>query len=130
MPKEDWDTLRRRVYARANYKCEVCGGKGPTHPVECHEVWEYDEKNKVQKLIGLIALCPDCHSVKHWGLAQMRGKEQECAAHLMKVNGWDADTAKAHVIEAFNTWLRRNKIKKWKLDASWLDKELLEKGKQ
>ena len=28
----EWDTLRRLVYVRAGYQCEVCGGRGDRHP--------------------------------------------------------------------------------------------------
>jgi hypothetical protein len=26
--------------------------------MECHEIWEYNDEDKIQKLIGLISLCP------------------------------------------------------------------------
>lgn len=34
--------------------------------LECHEVWEYDEENSIQRLSKLLALCTPCHRVKHW----------------------------------------------------------------
>lgn len=37
--------------------------------LECHEVWEYDEENSIQRLSGLLALCTWCHKVKHWSWA-------------------------------------------------------------
>ena len=37
--KSEWDVLRKACYKAAGYKCEVCSGKGPKHPVECHEMW-------------------------------------------------------------------------------------------
>lgn len=70
LSSEEWDKIRRGCYKNANYKCEICSGVGPKHPVECHETWEYDEKQGIQKLIGLIALCPSCHEVKHVGLEE------------------------------------------------------------
>lgn len=38
-------------------------------PVECHEVWDYDDDRKIQRLERRVALCPACHEVKHAGLA-------------------------------------------------------------
>ena len=55
---QEWDIIRHIVYAKANNICEICGGKGNKHAVECHEIWEYDDKEHIQKLIGMIALCP------------------------------------------------------------------------
>ena len=56
LPKKDWDRLRREQYKKAGYVCEICGGKGSRHPVECHEIWHYDEDTNTQRLDGLIAL--------------------------------------------------------------------------
>lgn len=69
VPRSTWDKLRKATYAAANYHCEVCGEQGSRHPVECHEIWRYHSKRFVQKLFGLVALCPACHEVKHFGLA-------------------------------------------------------------
>lgn len=38
--RQDWDRIRSQVYEQADRRCEVCGGRGSRHPVECHEVWE------------------------------------------------------------------------------------------
>jgi hypothetical protein len=44
----------------ANNKCEICKETGKTqgykHNVECHEIWIYNDEDKIQKLIGLISL--------------------------------------------------------------------------
>ena len=40
--KATWDVLRKAAYKKAGYVCEICGGKGPTYPVACHEMWSYD----------------------------------------------------------------------------------------
>ena len=60
--KDEWDIIRRKSYKFANYKCQICGdsgiNQGYKHPVECHEIWEFDDKNKIQYLIGFISLCP------------------------------------------------------------------------
>jgi hypothetical protein len=48
---------------------EICKETGKTqgykHNVECHEIWEYNDEDKIQKLIGLISLCPICHLTKN-----------------------------------------------------------------
>jgi len=116
--KEDWDRLRHDVYAKANNKCEVCGGRGPNWPLECHEAWEYDDINGVQKLVGLVGLCPACHEVKHFGRAQTIGRGGEALAHLATVNHWSVEQATASVNMAFEVWERRSE-ETWKQDLSW-----------
>jgi 5-methylcytosine-specific restriction endonuclease McrA len=73
VPKAVWDRLRRQVAAEAGQRCKICGGRGRRWPVECHEVWHYDDATKVQRLERLVALCPACHEVKPAGLTSRRG---------------------------------------------------------
>ncbi len=115
----EWNRLRRSVYKDADYKCEVCGGVGPKHPVECHERWDYNEETKTQTLVGLIALCPSCHEVKHIGRSMSIGKGSLALAHLMEVNGWDEDETALYVEGAFEVWERRS-AEDWTLDISWM----------
>lgn len=119
LPQEDWDALRRRCYRDCNYRCQVCGGKGPEHPVECHEIWSYDEENSVQKLERVIGLCPACHKVKHFGLARIRGESDVALSRLCKVNGWSEKKAKLYVKAEFAVWKLRSE-KTWSLDLSAL----------
>jgi hypothetical protein len=65
-----WDKLRKASYEKAGHKCEICGEVGKNDKVECHEIWNYNDETLVQKLEGLITLCPTCHSVKHIGRTQ------------------------------------------------------------
>lgn len=117
LPASEWDRLRRDCYQKAGHVCEVCGGRGPKHPVECHEIWKYNTKKGVQRLDGLIALCPACHEVVHFGLAQVRGRGKIALKHMMKVNSMPEQQCLEIVEDAFRVWERRNQTK-WKLDIS------------
>ena len=119
LPKKDWDNLRKAQYANAGYRCEICGGKGRKHPVECHETWDYNDETHIQTLTGLIALCPSCHRVKHLGFAFVKGRGQEAIAHLMKVNGWSPEDTQHYVEAVFEEHARRSKHQ-WTLDLEWL----------
>ncbi|MEK6829404.1 MAG: HNH endonuclease [Nanoarchaeota archaeon] len=118
--QERWDVLRKTCYKAAGYKCEICRGKGPNHPVECHEIWEYDDGECTQTLKGLIALCPDCHEVKHIGLAGIKGKQDKAIAHLAKVNEITQEEATMYVESCFEVWAQRSK-KEWKLDIKIIE---------
>lgn len=122
LPKTQWDALRRNSYRLANYRCEICGGQGDQWPVECHERWHYDEEKKVQKLLGLISLCPDCHKVKHYGRSVSIGQEELVFNHFAMVNELTTEQARDYINEAFNTWSRRSK-EDWSLDISWLNQK-------
>lgn len=117
--REEWDRLRHLIYQHANHVCEICEGRGDKWPVECHEIWEYDDIDHIQKLTRLIALCPACHQVKHIGLAGIRGQQDTAIAHLARVNEWPLSKAKQYVAEQFKIWEERSKYD-WSLDISAL----------
>lgn len=121
--QEEWDIIRKKCYKNANYKCEICGGVGNKWPVECHEIWEYDDKKHIQKLVGFVALCPSCHEVKHIGRAEKMGMLRHAMQHLMAVNAINKSQVDKIVEDAFATWEERSEHK-WKVDVSYLDKFL------
>lgn len=122
--KKEWDVIRKKCYEEANHKCEICGGNGKSqgrkHKVECHEIWNYDLNNQLQKLEGFIALCPMCHKAKHFGLARMRGEENRVITHLMKVNNLPKNKIDKHIKEVWVEWFVRNKVQ-WNLDISYIE---------
>ncbi len=118
--KEQWELLKKITFGRAGHACEVCGGRGGKWPVECHEVFAYDDARRVQKLLRLVALCPRCHEVKHIGLAGARGRRREALAHLARVNGWSIEDAETYLEVCFETWHRRS-CHEWELDLTYLE---------
>lgn len=117
--ESEWDRLRKPVYKRAGSRCEICGGRGPAHPVECHEIWQYDDEVSVQRLTGLIALCPACHGVKHLGRSHVKGRGDEAIDQLIKVNHWSAAQADTYIELVLDIWKLRSHVP-WQLDLDWL----------
>jgi hypothetical protein len=116
-----WDRLRKGCYAKARNLCEICGGVGKRHPVECHEIWDYDDKKHVQKLVGLIALCPYCHEVKHYGRACAIGRAEDAQRQFLKINGCTAEQMRKHIDEVKALWEERSESE-WIQDLTWLEK--------
>ena len=114
---EDWDVVRRDAYKRAGHKCRICGAGGR---IEAHEKWSYDEKNAVQKLEDVLALCHNCHLVKHIGRTQLMGDEGVAMTHFMKVNKCSQMDYHGALAKANEEHARRNKIENWSTDVSWL----------
>lgn len=122
----EWDKIRFISYAAANNKCEICGSHGKLqgykHFVECHEIWNYDDINHVQTLVGLISLCPICHQVKHIGRSIAIGKIGVCKQQLAKVNKWTPKEIDDHIVSSFELHKERSKHQ-WTLDISMLKTE-------
>lgn len=117
MDKSDWNILRRDTYYAFGYKCGICLADGK---LNCHEIWEYDEDNYTQRLVGFIALCDLCHRVKHYGLAMMMAEKGQLdifkvIEHFMKVNECSHEEFLRHRAIASLDWKRRSKHS-WTLD--------------
>lgn len=115
-----WDKLRRRVYEAAGHRCEICGGRGGRHPVECHERWTYLEAGRTMRLDGLVALCPLCHGAKHYGFSFRAGRGERILAHMAEVNGTHVAEMEAYAKEALEGQARRS-LMSWTLDLTWLE---------
>lgn len=114
---QQWDVIRRAVYARAGRHCEVCGGE--TDKLVCHEVWCYDDARHVARLVGLQAICRACNLATHFGRARNIGMDEEALDHLMDVNRWTREEAATYVAQAFEQWAERSEHL-WQLDTSEL----------
>lgn len=112
---ETWDRLQRVTFQRARHLCEICGGRGASHPVEAHETWVYDDRLRIQRLDGLISLCPRCHEVKHIGLAIERGRGANALAWLAAVNDIGPEEALGYVQRAFAVHEIRSRFS-WQID--------------
>ena len=121
LPREAWDKIRKKAYARAGGRCMICGKAGR---LEAHEVWEYDDEKHIQKLADVIAVCPACHEAIHIGRTALIGREKEAQAHFMAVNGCTQSEYHAALGEANRVHAERSRHE-WITDIAKL-KELME----
>ncbi|MFY9308127.1 MAG: hypothetical protein WAQ28_03655 [Bacteroidia bacterium] len=117
--KSQWDKIRLISYQKTNNLCAICGGRGTKHPVECHEVWIYDDTTMTQRLGFFQAICPLCHEVKHIGLARMRGNEERAFNRFKEINQLDEVMARQIKSAVFKQWNIRS-MQEWKLDIEHL----------
>jgi hypothetical protein len=127
--KEKWDVIRFTSYRLANNKCEICDdtgkNQGYNHNVECHEIWEYNDKTNMQTLVEFISLCPYCHKTKHAGLAEVNGELDIVYNQLIKINDMSLVEAKDYVQQAFKLYVKRS-IVTWGVDIKYIDKFLID----
>lgn len=102
---------------RAKIKCAYCGTEQKS--LELHEEWRYDDKKKVQRLVGLKPICSKCHLVKHMGYANVIGRRNDALAQLAIVNDWTARQAKEYSDRAFAVWKSRTGTA-YALDVNYL----------
>lgn len=120
LKQSQWDKIRKQVYEKANYCCEICGEQGIYYPVACHEVWKYDDIEGIQTLSHFQALCMSCHDVKHIGYAKNQGRGEQAFNHFKKINQLEHNLAK-NIIKGTIAYHKSTRDKKeWKLDIEHL----------
>ncbi len=125
LSSKQWEFLKKDAKMRSGGKCAICGLK--TAKLEAHEKWSYDEKTQTQKLVDIIAVCKDCHSVIHIGRTQLKGNEIKAENHYMKVNNCSYAEYRNALGKANEEHQKRNLIPEWKIDLTFLKRYTDEK---
>lgn len=124
-----WEKICKVIHrktAKGSLRCQQCGETGHRqgfkHPVECHEVWHFDDRRQMQKLIGLVSICPLCHKAKHIGLAKRMGYAEQAKQHMAKHNRWSNEK-----VEAYIAWtkaeVKKRSGKNYRLDLTYLNRK-------
>lgn len=125
LPPEEWNSLRKKVYAYFGYQCAACGSPGPLH---AHEVWSFRTPG-VQRLVRLVALCELCHAVEHFGRTELLNRLYlaKVVKHGMKVLKCSFNQFQRRRDKAFKLWASRN-LKAWKVDFGPYTRLVKEEG--
>ena len=100
LPRREWDEVRHRSYKEANYQCEIC--ENADDKLNCHEVWGFDDRKKIQKLLTILCLCVLCHDVKHFGRSSQvydKKYQEKLIKHWCKVNSKTKMDFQKHLAE-------------------------------
>lgn len=124
---EEWMKIAKIHYKEAEYHCEICSSAGR---MECHELWAFDETNLSQKLVGMVALCHECHGGIHFGHT-VNGKDEADAINITrliyKVNGWNRTILESEIVKAkaeakrLTNVLKEKQANGYKLDLRFLN---------
>ena len=125
--EEQWKVVCKVVHRNNvgnKWHCQVCHQKGTTqgfnHPVECHEVWEFDDKTRTQKLVNLKTLCPLCHKFTHLGLATKQGYANTVKEHGSRIRRMSISSIEKELKHLYEINNERSKTR-WKLDLTYLN---------
>ncbi|CAL5219776.1 g1679 [Coccomyxa viridis] len=122
LSKEDWDNLCRTTARAANYRCQISGGCNPDsqNPVQCQEVWAFDDDRAEMRLVGLQAVCSEIYLAKRL-LRQLDDNTRQTAMWtLQALNDWTIMEAEAY-LQYIDGIARDRSRKPWTVDLSWLN---------
>lgn len=131
LPPPIWNDIRREVYEGFNYACAIC--EATDKQLHCHEKWSYDDRKRIQRLVGFQCLCVDCHSIKHWGRTVAEAHKNkdstiliELTKHFCKVNNCTTAAFSLYKVEVGNVAQERNRHK-YQVDFGKFRPDLVEK---
>jgi len=107
----------------ARRACQVYSDAASASPLNCHELWDYNDDQSTATLVGLRIQCRNCDSAVHMGRAVRLGFGNTALAQLVKVNLIGAREARMLYRSALDEWRLRNK-KHWRIVVA---KSLMEK---
>lgn len=126
----DWKKISLNHRNKTGNICEICGDtgikQGYKHYTECHEIWEYDDINHIQTLIGLISLCPTCHKCKHFALHAMKGGNRMVTImvnHMCKINNASVEEINTVIMNAFKQNSERSKHT-WTVNTDYINDKI------
>ena len=70
---ETWQRIRRDTFARDNHLCVICEQQ---LPLECHEVFSYNDNAGIAVLEKLESRCAECHACNHLGRLRKRSPDK------------------------------------------------------
>lgn len=84
----DWDTRRKRVYRRDNYRCQNCSRKGGNKgdaELHAHHVVP-KSKGGTHELSNLKTLCSECHDAVHRNTIAPTGRSNNKDSDVLDVD--------------------------------------------
>lgn len=113
-----WEKIREAVIESQHDVCGICGADEGR--LNCHEIWQYDDIQHRMSLIGFIALCDVCHSIKHFGRTMELVKKNilkldPILNHFCRVNGCSYQIFREHRAWAKALYRERSQHE-WTLD--------------
>lgn len=144
--RKAWDIMRKKCYADAGHRCEVCGADGVMH---AHELYDIDYETQTVNFNRCVCLCPLCHlRCIHTGRALTLYKKKsplmtrsallEGAEHCFKIiHEYNSQHRSSEPLRVFSAWLdyakdedltevmeelfERYEVKFYKVQQKWYD---------
>ena len=115
-----WGRIRKRELMRSDFSCEICGNSDSLH---IHEIWTYDSKRRIQKLVGYKVLCDRCHRVHHSSQLIKRGEFDDIVSYIVMTNrqagvNIGRITTESKLLRAYETWVDRSNYL-WVIDVRY-----------
>ena len=115
--KPHWDEVLVEIEDNDKPKDNYHNSGGGLH---AHEWWMFDDETGIQHLQDVVALCPECHGMKHMMLTikqikEGKLKEVDVISHFCEVNHCLPSTFATELERALDKYEERSN-REWKVD--------------
>lgn len=114
-----WELIRQDTLEKSGVRCAGCGRRRRHWNLDCHEVWRYEDETLTQRLVDIVAMCHDCHEIRHLGFSNVMGRGAKTERRLQSLNGWTPHELEDYLRLAFALWEQRSR-NNWRRDISWV----------
>ncbi|MEM1577955.1 MAG: hypothetical protein QXM27_03030 [Candidatus Pacearchaeota archaeon] len=129
-----WESFKKRIGWRKNKRCWICGKKEKDYFGSYEAFWEWNEREHVQKLIGIHYLCNECAKIKKGLQERIFSPEtlfkkdkykKELIAHFCEVNNCTERDFYLYIKKLFKIWKKwENNEIKWKINFGKYEKSI------
>lgn len=116
--EREWLSISTKIREKADYVCSCCGERHPEpYGTHAHEIWEFNQRTKTQKLKDIVCVCANCHEVIHFLNSKL--PQATLVDRYITIN----DMSKEEGLRDYKVALRRflfltDTVDKWELDVS------------
>lgn len=123
--KRYWDQVGVLLKNLHQCQCAICFNVKPESEIDIQELWSFDDKRKIQKLVAYYPICIECLDKTTLSDADALADEekQSIAQYLARINKWSLAQANEHIVDAIVLKKKRNQSE-WLVDVDYLISEL------
>ncbi len=121
--KRYWEQIEILFKEFHKCQCAICDAQKSDDEIDVQELWHFDDKRKIQKLICYYPICINCQDYSYMP-SDPGGEERQSFVDFFKtVNKWSADQANDHINQALALQKMRDQSD-WIVDVAYMVNEL------
>lgn len=121
--KRYWEQIGILLKGFHGCQCAVCDVQKTEDEIDIQELWQFDDKRKIQKLVCYYPICINCQDHSFMPSELDDDELQSFVQFFKDINGWSVEQSKDHIQNALSLKKSRDQSD-WIVDVEYLVTEL------